>query len=192
MKIKEVKEGLIDSGALVGMPAFFLSLPEAGEKGTEKGVDELLEAVKNSFKRYVVITGGDIAGQAEELKVLLSGLEDCYCHTVIESDGSEMLDLDADLYSLFLKPRSVWPVENINAYISAGRIVELKIYLEDEIDLRETLIALSNHNVPRSAIFFLPAGDDLESYRENAVFLSEECLKYGFRLGERLRFTLGK
>ena len=192
MKIKDIKEGLIDSGTLIGMPALFLILPGTDDEGMEKGVDELLEAVKNSFKRYVVITGGELAGQAEELNVLLSGIEDLYCHTVIESDGSEMLDLDADLYSLSLKPRGTWPVENINAYISAGRIVELKIYLEDEIDLRETLIALSNHNVPRSAIFFLPAGDDLESYRENAVFLSEECLKYGFRLGERLRFTLGK
>ncbi|MBO4553943.1 hypothetical protein J5754_05995 [bacterium] len=192
MKIKDIKEGLIDSGTLIGMPALFLALSGTDDEGMEKGVDELLEAVKNSFKRYVVIAGGDIAGQEGELKVLLSGIEDLYCHTVIESDGSEMLDLDADLYSLSLKPRDIWPVENINAYVSAGRIVELKIYLEDEIDLRETLIALSNHNVPRSAIFFLPAGDDLESYRENAVFLSEECLKYGFRLGERLRFTLGK
>ena len=192
MKIKDIKEGLIDSGTLIGMPALFLTLSGTDDEGTEKGVDELLEAVKNSFKRYVVIAGGDIAGQEGELKVLLSGIEDLYCHTVIESDGSEMLDLDADLYSLSLKPRGTWPVENINAYVSAGRIVELNIYLEDEIDLRETLIALSNHNVPRSAIFFLPAGDDLESYRENAVFLSEECQKYGFRLGPRLKFLLEK
>lgn len=192
MKIKDIKEGLIDSGTLIGMPALFLALSGTDDEGMEKGVDELLEAVKNSFKRYVVIAGGDIAGQEGELKVLLSGIEDLYCHTVIESDGGEMLDLDADLYSLSLKPRDIWPVENINAYVSAGRIVELKIYLEDEIDLRETLMALSNHNVPRSAIFFLPAGDDLESYRENAVFLSEECQKYGFRLGPRLKFLLEK
>lgn len=192
MRIKEIKEDLIDSGSLIGMPAFFLTLARADEEGTLKGVDELLEAVKNSLKRYVVISGEDMASQSEELTVLLSGIEDLYCHTVIESDGSEMLDLDVDLYSLSLKPRNTWPVENINAYISAGRIVELKIYLEDEIDLRETLIALSNHNVPRSAIFFLPAGEEAESYRENAAFLSEECLKYGFRLGERLRFNLGK
>ena len=192
MKIKDIKEGLIDSGTLIGMPALFLALSGTDDEGMEKGVDELLEAVKNSFKRYVVIAGGDIAGQEGELKVLLSGIEDLYCHTVIESDGGEMLDLDADLYSLSLKPRDIWPVENINAYASVGRIVEMKIYLEDEIDLRETLIALSNHNVPRSAIFFLPAGDDLESYRENAVFLSEECQKYGFRLGPRLKFLLEK
>ena len=122
MKIKEIKEGLIDSGSLIGMPALFLTLPGTDDEGMEKGVDELLEAVKNSFKRYVVITGGDMADQAEELKVLLSGIEDLYCHTIIESDGREMLDLDADLYSLSLKPRDIWPVENINAYISAGRI----------------------------------------------------------------------
>ena len=192
MRIKAIKEGLIDSGSLIGMPAFFLTLARADEEGTLKGVDELLEAVKNSLKRYVVISGGDMASQSEELTVLLSGIEDLYCHTVIESDGSEMLDLDVDLYSLSLKPRNTWPVENINAYISAGRIVELKIYLEDEIDLRETLIALSNHNVPRSAIFFLPAGEEAESYRENAAFLSEECQKYGFRLGPRLKFLLEK
>ena len=192
MRIKEIKEGLIDSGSLIGMPAFFLTLARAYEEGTLKGVDELLEAVKNSLKRYVVISGGDMASQSEELTVLLSGIEDLYCHTVIESDGSEMLGLDVDLYSLSLKPRNTWPVENINAYISAGRIVELKIYLEDEIDLRETLIALSNHNVPRSAIFFLPAGEEAESYRENVAFLSEECQKYGFRLGPRLKFLLEK
>ena len=192
MKVKEMKEGLIDSGTLIGMPALFLILPGTGEKGTEKGVDELLEVVKNSFKRYVVIAGGTKADQAEELKVLLSGIEDLYCHTVIESDGSETLELDVDLYSISLKPRNTWPVENINAFVSAGRIVELKIYLEDEIDLRETLIALANHDLPRSAIFFLPAGEEAESYRENAAFLSEECQKYGFRLGPRLKFLLEK
>jgi len=191
MKTKETKEGLIDSGTLIGTPALFIVLPKGGDEGISKGVDEILETVKNSFKRYVVISGG-MADQAEELKVLLSGIEDLYCHTVIESDGSETLDLDADLYSISLKPRSTWPTENINAFVSAGRIVELKIYLEDEIDLRETLIALANHNVPRSAIFFLPAGEEAESYRENAAFLSEECQKYGFRLGPRLKFLLEK
>ena len=192
MKIKETKEGLIDSGTLIGTPALFIVLPKGGEEGISKGVDEILETVKNSFKRYVVISGCGAASQSEELKVLLSGIEDLYCHTVIESDGSEALDLDADLYSLSLKPRNTWPVENINAFVSAGRIVELKIYLEDEIDLRETLIALANHDLPRSAIFFLPAGEEAESYRENAAFLSEECQKYGFRLGPRLKFLLEK
>lgn len=189
MKIKETKEGLIDSGSLIGMPAFFITLTDADEKGVQKGVDELLEAVKSSFKRYVVIKGG-LSGQIEELKVLLAGIEDLYCRTVIESDGSEALDLEADLYSISITPRRVWPAENINACVSAGRIVELKVYIEDEIDLRETLIALSKHDLPRTAIYFLPAGEDLESYRGNAAFLAGECLKYGFRLGERLKFTL--
>jgi|GEM_PF-2619530 hypothetical protein len=189
MKIKETKEGLIDSGSLIGMPAFFITLTDADEKGVQKGVDELLEAVKNSLKRYVVVSGG-MASQSEELKVLLSGIEDLYCRTVIESDGSEALDLEADLYSISIGPREAWPTENINVFVSAGRIVELKIYIEDEIDLRETLIALSKHDLPRTAIYFLPAGEDLESYRGNAAFLAGECLKYGFRLGERLKFTL--
>ena len=189
MKIKEIKEGLIDSGTLIGMPALFIVLAKADEKGTVKGVDELLEAVRNSLKRYVVVSGG-MASQLEELKFLLSGIEDLYCRTVIESDGCEALDLDADLYSISIGPREAWPTENINAYVSAGRIVELKICLCDEIDVRETLIALSNHDLPRTAIYFLPAGEDLESYRGNAAFLAAECLKYGFRFGERLKFTL--
>ena len=191
MKIKEIKEGLIDSGTLIGIPAVFLTLAKADEEGTLKGVDELLEAVKSSLKRYVVIKG-DMVSQSEELKVLLSGIEDLYCRTVIELDGSETPDLDADLYSFSITPRRVWPTENINVCVSAGRIVELKIYLEDEIDLRETLIALANHNLPRHMIFFLPAGEDVEDYRGNAAFLSEECQKYGFRLGARLKFLLEK
>lgn len=182
---------MIDSGTLVGMPAFFLVLANADEEGTLRGVDELLEAVKNSLKRYVVIKGG-LSGQIEELKVLLAGIEDLYCRTVIECGGEEAPDLDADLYSISITPRRVWPAENINACVSAGRIVELKIYLEDEIDLRETLIALANHNLPRPSIFFLPAGENAEDYRENAAFLSEECQKYGFRLGARLKFLLEK
>ncbi len=189
MKIKETKEGLIDSGSLIGMPAFFITLTDADEKGVQKGVDELLEAVKSSFKRYVVIKGG-LSGQIEELKVLLAGLEDLYCRTVIECGGEEAPDLDADLYSISITPRRVWPAENINACVFSGRIVELKVYIVDEIDLRETLIALSKHDLPRTAIYFLPAGEDLESYRGNAAFLAGECLKYGFRLGERLKFTL--
>ena len=189
MKIKEIKEGLIDSGTLIGMPALFIVLAKADEEGTVKGVDELLEAVRNSLKRYVVVSGG-MASQLEELKFLLSGIEDLYCRIVIESDGCEALDLDADLYSISIGPREAWPTENINAYVSAGRIVELKICLCDEIDVRETLIALSNHDLPRTAIYFLPAGEDLESYRGNAAFLAAECLKYGFRFGERLKFTL--
>lgn len=191
MKIKEIKEGLIDSGSLIGMPALFIVLAKTDEEGTSKGVDELLEAVKNSLKRYVVVSGG-MASQSEELKVLLSGIEDLYCRTVIESDGSEALDLEADLYSISIGPREAWPTENINVFVSAGRIVELKIYIEDEIDLRETLIALANHNLPRQAIFFLPAGENAEDHRENAAFLCEECRKYGFRLGARLKFLLEK
>ena len=191
MKIKEIKEGLIDSGTLIGMPALFIVLAKADEEGTVKGVDELLEAVKSSLKRYVVISGGMVS-QSEELKVLLSGIEDLYCRTVIESDGCETPDLDADLYSFSITPRQAWPAEDINVCVAAGRIVELKIYIEDEIDLRETLIALANHNLPRPAICFLPAGEDVEAYRENAAFLSEECRKYGFRLGARLKFLLEK
>jgi len=189
MKIKETKISLIDSGSLAGMPAFFISLADDSEEGVVKGVDDLIKEVQESTVRYVVLKGG-VASQKEEASVLLAGIEDLYRRTVIESDGSLPPDLEADLYSFLLKPRGAWPAENINACIAAGGIAELRIEMEDEIDLRETLIALANHDLPRSMIFFLPAGEDLESYRDNAAFLQNECQKYGFRLGGRLKFLL--
>lgn len=198
MKLIEIKEELITKGTLLGMPALFFCFGEKESGGFEMKVDELLKTAEKSVMRYVVLTG-ELSSQAEELKVLTEGIRDLYRHVVVESDGSEYLELEADLFSLDLNCRETasfgrlsWPKDNIEKYLQAGKEVELRIYIEDEIDLRETFIALSEHSIPRTRIFFVPTGATFEEYLDNLSFLSKECLKYSYRLGERLDHTLAK
>ena len=194
MKLKELKEDLIASGSLCGTPALFFVLPEEGEEAAlDLSLEELLQKASLSTARYMVVKGGALLGQRDDVRLLLEGLSDLFRHTVVECDGKEEPSFEPDLYSLILTPRGGnWPEENIEKLHSAGRPMELKITIEDEIDLRETLIALSRHDVPRSSVFFLPAGSDSETFLENAVYLKSECLKYGFRLGWRTDLFLGE
>ena len=194
MKLKELKEDLIASGSLCGTPALFFILPEEGEAAAlDLSLEELLQKASLSAARHMVVRGRALLYQRDDVRLLLEGLSDLFRHTVIECDGKEEPSFEPDLYSLILTPRGGnWPEENIEKLHSAGRPMELKIVIEDEIDLRETLIALSRHNVPRSSVFFLPAGSDRETYLENAAYLKSECLKYGFRLGWRTDLFLGE
>ncbi len=198
MKLLEIKEEFITKGSLLGMPALFFCFGEKEGSGQEMDVDELLKTAEKSVMRYMVVTG-ELGGQGEELKVFIEGLRNLYRHVVVESDASEYLELDADLVSLdlnFRSPgdygRSVWPKENINAYLATARETELRIYIDDEVDLREVFIALSEHSVPRSKVFLVPTGGTFEEYLESLAFLSKECLKYSFRLGARLDHSLDK
>ena len=196
MKLLEIKEELITKGALLGMPALFFCFGEKEGGGFEMSVEELLKTAEKSVMRYMVLTG-ELSSQKEDLTILADGIKNLFRRVVVESDGAEYIDLEADLFSLDLNSRvsqgrRSWPAETIERYLSGGKELELRIYVEDEIDLRETLIALSNHVIPRKNIFLVPTGATFGEYLENLSFLSKECLKYSFRLGERLDHTLAK
>ena len=198
MRLIEIKEELITKGTLLGMPALFFCFGGKDGGGMDMSVEELLEIAQKSVMRYMVLTG-ELSHQLEELKILIEGLQENFRHIIVESDAQEFLDLDADLFSLDLNSRSfdrygrsVWPKENIDSYARSGKELELRIFIEDEIDLREVLIALSEHDIPRSKIFFVPTGGTFEEYLECLSFLSKECLKYSFRLGARLDHSLFK
>lgn len=146
----------------------------------------------------LVITGGEPLLQAGALAEMLAHLPD---HTVeIETNGTvappARLDIRVDQYNVSPKlSHSGNPAdlallpERLDAWAAEPRAF-LKFVVAAPADVDEVLALQRRYRFRPERVFLMAEGTDSATQRERQAWLSDLCLKHGFRMSDRLHIHL--
>lgn len=146
----------------------------------------------------LVITGGEPLLQAGALAEMLAHLPD---HTVeIETNGTvappARLDIRVDQYNVSPKlSHSGNPAdlallpERLDAWAAEPRAF-LKFVVAAPADVEEVLALQRRYRFRPERVFLMAEGTDSATQRERQAWLSDLCLKHGFRMSDRLHIHL--
>lgn len=146
----------------------------------------------------LVITGGEPLLQARALAEMLAYLPDISVE--IETNGTvappARLDARVDQYNVSPKlshsgnPADLALVpERLDAWASEPRAF-LKFVVAAPEDVAEVLELQRRHRFRPGQVFLMPEGTDSAALRERQAWLSDACLKHGFRISDRLHIHL--
>jgi organic radical activating enzyme len=146
----------------------------------------------------LVITGGEPLLQAGALAEMLGHLPDISVE--IETNGTvappARLDVRVDQYNVSPKlAHSGNPAdlallpERLDAWASDPRAF-LKFVIAEPDDVGEVLALQSRHRFRPERVFLMAEGTSTTAQRERQAWLSDLCLKHGFRMSDRLHIHL--
>lgn len=149
-------------------------------------------------QKRLVITGGEPLLQAPGLVDMLAHLPDISVE--IETNGTvappPRLDVRIDQYNVSPKlAHSGNPAElallpeRLDAWASEPRAF-LKFVLASPEDMDEVLALQQRYRFRPGQVFLMAEGTDSATLRARQVWLSELCLKHGFRMSDRLHIHL--
>jgi organic radical activating enzyme len=136
--------------------------------------------------------------QAGELAELLKALPDMTVE--IETNGTvaapARLDIYVDQYNVSPKlthsgnaaELALIP-ERLDAYAVDPRAF-FKFVLSEPTDVDEVLELQRKYRFKSGHVFLMPEGTDSETLRARMIWLSDLCLKHGFRMSDRLHIHL--
>ncbi|MGQ7830965.1 7-carboxy-7-deazaguanine synthase QueE [Altererythrobacter sp. Z27] len=149
-------------------------------------------------QKRLVITGGEPLLQAGKLAELLALLPDISVE--IETNGTvaapARLDIRVDQYNVSPKlahsgneaELALIP-ERLDAYATDPRAF-FKFVIASPADVDEVLALHRRYRFGPGHVFLMPEGTDSATLRERETWLSELCLKHGFRMSDRLHIHL--
>jgi 7-carboxy-7-deazaguanine synthase len=149
-------------------------------------------------QKRLVITGGEPLLQAPALAEMLAHLPD---HTVeIETNGTVVppvrLDVRVDQYNVSPKlahsgnPADLALIpERLDAWASEPRAF-LKFVVASPADVDEVLALHARYRFRPERVFLMAEGTDSPTLRARQVWLSDLCLKHGFRMSDRMHIHL--
>lgn len=149
-------------------------------------------------QKRLVITGGEPLLQAGALAEMLAHLPD---HTVeVETNGTvappARLDIRVDQYNVSPKlSHSGNPAdlallpERLDAWAAEPRAF-LKFVVAAPADVDEVLALQRRYRFRPERVFLMAEGTDSATQRERQAWLSDLCLKHGFRMSDRLHIHL--
>ncbi|MBI1402665.1 MAG: radical SAM protein [Porphyrobacter sp.] len=149
-------------------------------------------------QKRLVITGGEPLLQAGALAEMLAHLPDIAVE--IETNGTvappARLDVRVDQYNVSPKlAHSGNPAdlallpERLDAWASEPRAF-LKFVVASPEDVEEVLALHAHYRFRPDRVFLMPEGTDSATLRRREAWLSELCLKHGFRMSDRLHIHL--
>lgn len=149
-------------------------------------------------QKRLVITGGEPLLQAGALAEMLAHLPDISVE--IETNGTvappARLDVRVDQYNVSPKlshsgnPADLALVpERLDAWASEPRAF-LKFVIAAPEDVEEVLALQQRYRFTPERVFLMAEGTDSATQRERQVWLSDLCLKHGFRMSDRLHIHL--
>jgi 7-carboxy-7-deazaguanine synthase len=149
-------------------------------------------------QKRLVITGGEPLLQAPALAEMLAHLPDISVE--IETNGTvappARLDVRVDQYNVSPKlAHSGNPAdlallpERLDAWASDPRAF-LKFVVASPEDVEEVLELQRRYRFKLAQVFLMAEGTDSATQRERQAWLSQECLKHGFRMSDRLHIHL--
>ncbi len=149
-------------------------------------------------QQRLVITGGEPLLQAGALAEMLAALPDISVE--IETNGTvappARLDVRVDQYNVSPKlAHSGNPAdlallpERLDAWASEPRAF-LKFVVASPEDVDEVLALQQRYRFRPGQVFLMPEGTDSATLRARQEWLSELCLKHGFRMSDRLHIHL--
>jgi organic radical activating enzyme len=179
--------------------------PHRGRETYERKANQLTMDVADVAARItalgqkrLVITGGEPLMQAGELAELLKALPDMTVE--IETNGTvaapARLDIYVDQYNVSPKlthsgnaaELALIP-ERLDAYAVDPRAF-FKFVLSEPTDVDEVLELQRKYRFKSGHVFLMPEGTDSETLRARMIWLSDLCLKHGFRMSDRLHIHL--
>jgi 7-carboxy-7-deazaguanine synthase len=159
---------------------------------------ETAERIAALGQKRLVITGGEPLLQAGALAEMLEHLPDISVE--IETNGTvtppARLDVRVDQYNVSPKlshsgneaSLALIP-ERLDAWASEPRAF-LKFVIAAPEDVAEVLELQRRFRFRPERVFLMAEGTDSATQRERQAWLSEECLKHGFRMSDRLHIHL--
>ncbi len=149
-------------------------------------------------QKRLVITGGEPLLQAGALAEMLADLPDISVE--IETNGTvappTRLDVRVDQYNVSPKlahsgnpeTQALIP-ERLDAWAAEPRAF-LKFVIAAPEDVEEVLALQQRYRFKPGQVFLMAEGTDSATQRERQVWLSDLCLKHGFRMSDRLHIHL--
>ena len=159
---------------------------------------ESAERIAALGQTRLVITGGEPLLQAGALAEMLAHLPDIAVE--IETNGTvappARLDVRVDQYNVSPKlSHSGNPAdlallpERLDAWASEPRAF-LKFVIAAPADVDEVLALHARYRFRPERVFLMAEGTDSETLRARQAWLSELCLKHGFRMSDRMHIHL--
>jgi 7-carboxy-7-deazaguanine synthase len=159
---------------------------------------EAAERIASLGQKRLVITGGEPLLQAPALSEMLAHLPDISVE--IETNGTvappARLDVRVDQYNVSPKlahsgnPADLALIpERLDAWAAEPRTF-LKFVVASPEDVDEVLALHKRYRFRPERVFLMAEGNDSASLRARQAWLSEECLKHGFRMSDRLHIHL--
>jgi organic radical activating enzyme len=159
---------------------------------------ETAERIAALGQKRLVITGGEPLLQAGALAEMLAHLPDIAVE--IETNGTvappARLDVRVDQYNVSPKlshsgnPAELALIpERLDAWASEPRAF-LKFVVASPEDVAEVVELQRRYRFRPERVFLMAEGTDSATQRERQAWLSDECLKHGFRMSDRLHIHL--
>lgn len=159
---------------------------------------ETAERIAALGQKRLVITGGEPLLQAGALAEMLAHLPDIAVE--IETNGTvappARLDVRVDQYNVSPKlshsgnPAELALIpERLDAWASEPRAF-LKFVVASPEDVAEVVELQRRYRFRPERVFLMAEGTDSATLRERQAWLSDECLKHGFRMSDRLHIHL--
>jgi organic radical activating enzyme len=159
---------------------------------------EAAERIAALGQKRLVITGGEPLLQAGALAEMLGHLPDISVE--IETNGTvappARLDIRVDQYNVSPKlahsgnaAELALIAERLDAWAVEPRAF-LKFVIAAPEDVAEVLELQRRYRFRPGQVFLMPEGTDSATLRERQGWLSEACLKHGFRMSDRMHIHL--
>jgi 7-carboxy-7-deazaguanine synthase len=159
---------------------------------------ETAERIAALGQKRLVITGGEPLLQAGALAEMLAHLPDIAVE--IETNGTvaspARLDVRVDQYNVSPKlahsgnPADLALIpERLDAWAADPRAF-LKFVIAAPEDVDEVLALQRRYRLKPERVFLMAEGTDSATLRARQAWLSELCLKHGFRMSDRLHIHL--
>jgi 7-carboxy-7-deazaguanine synthase len=146
----------------------------------------------------LVITGGEPLLQGAALARMIALLPPM--HVEIETNGTvaphEALDALVQQYNVSPKlahsgnPAELALVPERLAAWSADPRAFFKFVIGEASDVEEVLALHATYAIPSDRIFLMPEGTSSAALRQRQLWLSDLCLRHGFRMSDRLHIHL--
>ena len=225
MRIAEIFHSIQGEGALTGVPSAFVrtsgcnlrctwcDTPYASwrPEGPEMPIEAVVEVVRNTGARHVVLTGGEPM-IAPGIHDLAAALRREGRHITIETAVTVPPEgIACDLASLSPKLRNSAPdiaaepgwhdrhertrrqPEVIRHWLDRGEgDYQLKFVVTKPEDVSEIecLLADVGRSIAPDHVFLMPEGTSLETLRQRATWLVDVCRQRGYRYAHRLHVEL--
>jgi len=163
-------------------------------------VEEVIDAILAYDCPHLVITGGEPMLQQTELAPLISGLKQQGFYCEVETNGtiSPLPEMERDIDQWNVSPKLATSGNRDDRRLIPSALESFcripsayfKFVIVEPRDIEEVCELAEKYRIPPQRIILLPEGRNVEVLRTRNQWVSEACVKHGFRFSTRLHILL--